>query len=229
MKKYIMTICLLVSACASPQYNFRSSAAISEGKNQTIKVVSPDKTVASTKLKTFFENKLKENGFKVVSSEKKSRYGFVYGITSKSWQSMETQAIWGPTAINSINTQTSGYLYGDAYTNYNFYSPYSASADTDFNASYNGISNTDINYDYGITGYQNVIVNNFQINFTSLMLDYKTQEVVYEGHLVGTEPVDNDAFADYVMDIYSKQPMFMNNNIVFTCKSQNTQRICLHK
>lgn len=61
------------------------------------------------------------------------------------------------------------------------------------------------------------------------MLNYKTQEVVYEGHLVGTEPVDNDAFADYVMDIYSKQPMFMNNNIVFTCKSQNTQIICLHK
>ena len=229
MKKFIILICLYLSACATPTYTFNSNAAVSSGKNQTIFVTSPDKSVLATKLKTFFEAVLKDNGFKVVSNKQKAKYVFIYGITRKEWKSLETQAIWGPTSINSINTNNSGTILGTSTKDYNIYSPYNASSYTNYNANYMGTSNTNVSYNYGITGYDNVIVNHFRIIFASLILDMKTEQVVYEGTLVGTQPIDSSEFYNYIQDVYTKYPLLIQTSISLTCETKNALGSCFEK
>lgn len=158
MKKiYIPFISFLVCGCVSPQYEFKVNSAINAGNNKTIKIISPDKSVGVTRLKPFFEKQLKSYGFKIVSSDKKSNYGFVYGIQSKSWQTMETIPVMGETSVRSISTDVRGNLQGNASSYYsgNLYSPgyYDGIADTSYNGSYYGASNTNISYNYGIKGY----------------------------------------------------------------------------
>lgn len=233
MKKFLVALTLLVSACASPKYGFKINTAISEGNNKTIKVVSPDKNVSSTKLKLFFEDILKSNGFKVVADNKKSDYGFVYGINSKSWQSMETIPVYGKTGIRSINTNSYGHLSGNSssYHTGNLYSSgyYSGTTDTSFQGSYYGSSNTNFEYDYGITGYHNAVINHYNITFTALIMDYKTKDVVYEGILTTAEYNDVDTFAGYVQDLYVKYPMFMNIDIQLFCENINGTNVCNSK
>ncbi len=118
MKKFAYYLLVLVCGCASPQYELKINSTIDTGGNKTIKVVSPDKNVATTKLKLFFEEQLKSYGFRIVSANKNSDYGFVYGIQTKNWQTVDTIPIWGKTGINSINTNTFGNMQGNASTYY---------------------------------------------------------------------------------------------------------------
>lgn len=229
MNKFFVLMCLSLSACTAPTYTFNSTAALTSGQNKTIILESPDKSVLTTKLRTFFETVLKDNGFKVVSNKQKAAYVFAYGIARKEWQSLETQPVWGPTSINSINTNNSGMIFGNSVSDYNMYSPYNASSYTHYNANYMGTSNTQVSYNYGITGYDNVVVNHFRLVFASLILDVEKNQIVYEGTLVGTQPIDDYEFYNYIQDVYNKYPLFMQSSISLICETKNAIGYCIEK
>lgn len=199
---------MLVGCATDPQYNFRTGASINGANGKTVKVITPTKTVVATKLKVFFEDLLKNNGFKIVKADKKSQYGFVFGIENRSWQTLKTVPVCGKTGIRSINTNTNGTLSGFYNGSSSLYGNGYASHFGNYQGNYNGYSHTSVEYDYGVTGYHNAVVNNFQIDFTALLMDYKTSEIVYEGHLTGTEYVSEENLAEYVRDVYGKYPFF---------------------
>ncbi len=218
MKKILFVLILLLSGCTSSSYLYKTSTVISEGNKNTIKIVTPDIGIAATRLKPVFESLLKQNGFKIVSPQEPSVYGFVYGITSKSWQSLETVPIVSPTSINSINSHSYGNINGRA--------SYWGNGFGTFNGSYSGFNNASIDYNYGVTGYHNAVVDNFQINFTAMIMDYKTHEIVYEGHLIGLENISDDDFALFVEDVFSKYPFLMENDIELDCKKNGIIGAC---
>jgi hypothetical protein len=229
MKKVIFLFCLLGGCANIPVYDFKVDTALESGKDKTISIGSPEKGIEITKLKPFFEDILKENGFKIVSGKQKARYGFVYGIQSKSWQSMQTIPVYGKTGISSIDTTSYGHMSGDSFGSYsgNYYKGgFDGIYSGGYNGSYSGSSHTDINYDYGVTGYHNAIVNNFRIDYVGLILDYKTNEVVYSSSLSGYSYVDKMDFAMYIMDIYTKLPFLFPTRNRFKCALGREEGIC---
>lgn len=67
---------------------------------------------------------------------------------------------------------------------------------------------------------------NYLTDFTAMIMDYKTKEIVYESHLIGNEAVSREDFAEYVKDVYSKYPMFMNIQEEFYCYKNGQIGIC---
>lgn len=226
MRKFLTAICFfLLSGCASPAYHFQATSLIHEGKGNTVKIVSPDNSVAMGKLKPFFEDILKNNGFKVVSADKNAKYGFVYGINRRAWQSMKTIPVVEPTGIRSIHTNSYGNVTGNSYGNYSGTSAirpgmvyHNGNYNGTYNASYSGTSDTSVEYNYGVTGYHNAIVNNFLMSFTVLMMDFKTKQLVFESQLVTSEYNDDSDFVEYAKDIYSKYPFFMDKKMDLVCQ-----------
>ncbi len=219
MKKLVFLLCAFLCGCVSePLYGFKSISVIEGGNKEKIFVASPQKTAVATQIKYFFEKQLKNNGFQIVQPGQKARYGLTFGFDSKQWQSMRTVPIFGETSVRSVNTDSYGNLNGT----YN----YMGNGFGMYHANYLGGSNSTVDYNYGLKGYQNVIDNHFQIDFTVMMMDFETRQIVYESHLIGLEPINNENFAEYVRDVYSKYPMFVNQQMELNCYKNGVTGVC---
>lgn len=213
MKKLVVCLFLILASCATPTHYLTIDSLLTNPKGSTINIDSPYQTVAITQLKSFFENILRQNGFKVVKSASQAQYSFILGIEKQSWQSARTVPVWGPTGISSINTNTTGFLSGNSFGNY-------------YTGNYMGNSTSTVNYNYGITGYHNVIDNHFLISFLALIRDNKSKNAVYETSFQSYIPVDDTVFAKFVMHVYSMYPLLYNNNVDLFCSHEDLAIYC---
>ena len=195
MKRFLLVLSLFLNGCvASPTYNYKITSLISTGKGKTIKIVPAEKSVLATQMKDFYREKLKAEGFKVV--EGSANYTFTYGTNSQFWQTAQTLPTYGITGINSINT------YGNATT---------------FGNNTFGHSTSYVNYNYGINGYQNVMVDHYFKSFMAIITDNKTNDVVYENSFVTSEYITDDEFMVYLKFVQNLYPMMYNTNLGFNC------------
>lgn len=227
MKKILTMLALLISlqGCAPVYtYNFTSATAFTPKKNELVFIAPNTSGVIATQTKPFVEDLLTQNNLKITNNIKKAKYVAVYGIGAKSWQTQRTVPVWGKTGINSINTTTYGNsntnLYGNfnSYTNYgyrnsNTYGNFSGNANT---SSYSN-SHTTVNYDYGITGYHNVIDNHFLRMFSISLLEIKNKSVVYEASVTTDNICDETEFMEYVKYIYMQNPQMDNIRTSYNC------------
>ena len=210
MKKnicYLFLFSCLCSCAPAPQYNVKNSVAEIPEVGKSFWITSPHQTVASTKMISYFKDYLKNNGYKVVDNRKNVRYGLALGVEAQSWQTQRTVPVFGKTGINSINTHSYGMantnLYGMA-NRYGNATAYNANAFTN----YSGNSYTTVNYDYGITGYQNVTDTHHKKWFQIVIIDFKTENVIVESTITTPEYVDDEAFVSYVQQIYNGASIF---------------------
>lgn len=234
MKRYFLFLLLLVGGCVhTPQYVLKTSTLIDGGSGKSINIVTPDTGVDATKLRIFWEQRLKESGFKIVSPNKKSDYSMAFGINRSSWQSMKTVPIMGKTGIRSINTNSFGNVTGSSTgfyngtTNYGYgYARHRGQYDGNYNANYWGTSQTTVDYETGVVGYQNVVVDNFFIVFAMSIVDNKTDDVVFETVFSGNTPVSNSLFAQFVENVYTKTPLFTGGYVRLRCAGTKEGPMC---
>ena len=208
MRRKFLFLCLCLSSCAPvPQYYVKNSVAEMPETGKSFWITSPHQTVSSTKMTSYIKDYLKNNGYKVVDNRKNARYGLALGVESQSWQTQRTVPVWGKTGINSINTNSYGTantnLYGTA-NRYGNTTAYNANALTN----YSGNSYTTVDYDYGVTGYQNVIDNHHKKWFQIVVMDYKTNNVIVESTITTPDYIDDDSFILYVQQIYNNTSIF---------------------
>ena len=215
MKKYILLVVLFLCGC-STQYYLQTSSTLENGNNSTIKIVSPHNSAAITKLKHFLTKQLKEQEFKIVSAEKKSRYGLVFGIEHRSWQTKTPLPLFGHTGIKSIDTTSFGNTFGNFDINRYDENYYAGS----FHAIQNNQSMTDIEYETGIVGFQDIVENNYQTTFTLIIVDYKTHEVVADSSLISTENLSENDFAKIIEQVYSQYPLLKSFNLELICDNR---------
>lgn len=208
MRKSILWAYLFLCSCAPvPQYYVRNSVAETPESGKTFLVEAPNPTVYSTMMLSYMKDYLKDRGYKIVDNKKNARYGLAFGVEAQDWQTQKTVPVWGRTGINSINTNS----YGMANTNmYGTASMYGNTAVLNANSytNYSGYSNTTVNYDYGVTGFQNVIVNNHIKRFQLIVFDFKKKNVIVQSTITTTDYVDNDTFLSYVKNIYNDISIF---------------------
>lgn len=195
MKKIALILCLFISACASiPNYNYKVTSLIPDGKGKTIKIIPAEKSVLATQMKEFYSERLKNEGFKIV--ENNANYTFTYGNDSQYWQTMQTVPTYGRTGVRSVNTYGTASTYG--------------------NTTY-GNSTSYVNYDYGINGYQNVVEDHYLKSFMAIITDNKSKDVVYEASFVTTEYITDEEFMTYLKQVQSQYPMMLNTNVGLLC------------
>lgn len=209
MKKILILSLLMLQGCA-PTANFYLNNSIAvEPKKEGFIVFSPDKSVATTKLIEYFTDYLKNSGYKVVDTPSKAKYGFVFSIKTDTWQSMRSVPVWGKTGISSINTHS----FGTANTNLNGHaSQYGNTTYINGNAtsSYSGNTFSTVNYNYGITGYQNIIDNNYLKSFYAILIDNKTQNILGEFKISTGEYINDDDFVNVIQNMYATTPLFIS-------------------
>lgn len=234
MKIFFVFLLLLVGGCVhTPQYVLKTSTLIDGGSGKSINIVTPDTGVDTTKLGMFWEQRLKESGFKIVSPSKKSDYSMAFGINRSSWRSMKTVPIMGKTGIRSIDTNSFGNVTGSSTgfyngtTNYGYgYARHRGQYDGNYNANYWGTSQTTVDYETGVVGYQNVVVNNFFIAFVMSIVDNKTDDVVFETVFSGNTPVSNSLFVQSLENVYSQIPLFADVEMRIRCIVEKGVSVC---
>lgn len=234
MKIFFTFLLLLVGGCVHvPQYVLKTNTLIDGGSGKSINIVTPDTGVDATKLRMFWEQRLKESGFKIVSPNKKSDYSMAFGINRSSWQSMKTVPIMGKTGIRSINTNSFGNITGSSSglyngtTNYGYgYARHQGQYNGNYNANYWGTSQTTVDYETGVVGYQNVVVDNFFIVFAMSIVDNKMDDVVFETVFSGNTPVSNSLFVQSLENVYSQIPLFVDVGMRIRCIVEKGVSVC---
>lgn len=212
MKK-LLSFFIILSGCAYvPTYTLNTSSMLDSGQGKTVVLVTAAPSVHLSRLKDVLSDVLKQNGFKVVNTSK-ADYALMFGIEHRAWQSMRTVPVWGKTGINSIQSSGAGNMFGSSYGSM-FYGNYSGNAETN------------VNYDYGITGYHNMLVDNYISAFVMVMQNLKTTDVVYE-MIFKVPAYENDQnLVMFVEDVLSKYPLFMNNSLELQCSLNGSYGSC---
>ena len=104
--------------------------------------------------------------------------------------------------------------------------PFHLSSNVNFYANHKKTSQIDVDYDSDIIGYDNVVVNNFQIRFSAHIVDNNTNDIIYESYLIGNKKIDKTSFTDYIFDVYSKYQLLSNINIDLYCEHKNMNTLC---
>ena len=224
MKKYMFLLSLLLASCSSsPQYIFKSQIAFTPQNKNLVYVNGVSRDVLTTKLKPVIEGYLQQNHLQITNNLKKAKYVANYGVTSESYQTTTAVPIFGKTGINSINTSSNGYINGNSFGTYGY-----GMYDGSYNANYFGNTQTTVNYDYGVTGYSQVVENHFMRIFALILKDVKTDSVVYEASIVGNEFSEESEFFDYVKLIFLQNPVMMDALVSYDCYTEQNS-VCMPK
>lgn len=246
MKKILLLLLFFLAGCRSnPLYYYSSRNAGEDLSGKKVVVLEPGGSITNTKAANVLNDILKNNGMKsqlmteAMKKKKQPDYIATADIRKTSWQSFKTVPVWGKTGISSVNTTTRGNLYGNSYGTYDGITNYGYNGASHYgtyngysNYNYNGTSNTTVNYDYGVTGYQNVVVNNYlSCFFISIRkydnkAQYSNLKVVHESRICVDDYSNDDEFLAYAKDIYTKNLMFMDSSGVYECTMNGISGAC---
>lgn len=218
MKKCIIVFCLFIVSCTStPEYVFKTQIAFKPQNNTLVYINGASKDVLTTKLKPIVEEYLVQNHLKVTDNLKKAKYVANYGVISEAYQTTTAVPVFGKTGINSINTYSNGFLNGNSFGTYGY-----GMYDGSYTANYFGNTQTTVNYDYGVTGYSQVIENHFMRIFALILKDVKTDSVVYEASIIGNTFSEDNEFLNYIKQIYLQNPIMMDALIQYDCYTEQS-------
>lgn len=247
IKKYFFLMVLLLSACSTPIYYYSSSNTGENLSGKKVFILDVGDNVTNSKMENMLSEILSQNNIKaqmlsdVVNKKPKPKPDYVASawIKKMSYQQARTVPVWGKTGISSINTtsygNTSGNLYGNydyttkygynnAYTTGNLYGNYNTNSYTN--------TNTTVNYDYGITGYQNVI-DTYYLTCSNVVIkkyaenrDYSIMKTVHESKICVDTYSNDDEFLAYVKDIYNQNLIFTDNKAQYTCEFNGYNGVC---
>lgn len=164
----IVLVTILMTSCVSTTYlsngyGTKYVTSVNSWGNydiigKTFYIESGSESVLSTDLEfreyaSYLAENLKLQGAIITTDKKNADMCILmnYSIADESYTETIPIPIWGRTGISSINTtsRTSGSAYGSAYS-YGGYTSGSVYGNSTTN------TQTNVNYNYGITGYQNV-------------------------------------------------------------------------
>lgn len=239
-KSFLLGIVIAITGCHSlPPYYYLSRNSGEKISDKKVMVLDVGGSLTNSKLAQATQHVLENNGTKAVlfdedlknikKNYKKPDYVAMGYIGQTSWQSVETIPVWGRTGINSVNTVSSGSLYGNVDGLYYGNGAYSAN----YGGSYIGNSYTKVNYDYGVTGYQNVVVDNylscFFLTIRKFSPDTKFQnlKVVHESQVCVYALPNDDDFIAYVNDIYSQVSIMTDMSAIFDCQVKGDVGVCV--
>lgn len=229
-KLFVFLVFPVVCACSTTEYYYVSQNAGGDLSGKNVMVLELGGSITNTKTANTLNNILNFNGMKsqlmsdVIKSKKRPEYVASARMKKTSWQTLKSVPVWGKTGINSINT--------NSYGGFNGSSTYRGGGYTTYDGSYTGTTNTTVNYDYGVTGYQNVVVNNYiscfflDIRELDPSLKFEQLKVVHDSRICADNYVKDSELLDYVTEIYSKYPMFVNSSMRFHCKKNGDAAYC---
>ncbi len=254
-KKLNLFLVFMLCGCQTPYYHYISRNTGESITGKSVVVLEKGGSVTNSRLANLLKNTLSNYNAKTITMTeatekiannklKKVDYVATIDIQKDHWQTQKTVPIWGKTGISSINTTTTGNSRTNLYGSHNSttsYNPYGFNTYGTFDAyaNTNSYSNstTNINYDYGITGYQNVIVDNYMscVNTSIRKLSLKNNikfenlPVIHESSLCIKDMASDDDLILYAQDVYNKNILLTDNTARYKCTTNGYVGICIIK
>lgn len=231
MRKAILIFCLFVSGCVHSYQGTLNYIELDNDIKPSDKItfiLPADYSTDTMAYKPFVQDFVKQKGWKITDNEKKTKYVTSFMIKKSYWQTPRQVAVYGPTSVRSVDTNSYGFGSGNYNSSTNMFlngNQANAYSSGQYNSNIYTHSQANVQYNEGIVGYRTVIDNHNLVCF--LMKTIKVNknqdlgEPVISSDFCINDIADEQLFMTYVQSTY--------NNFAFvggyptkrvTCKEQ---------
>lgn len=227
MRKAILIFCSFLSGCVHSYQGTLNYIELDNDIKPSDKItfiLPADYSTDTMAYKPFVQDFVKQKGWKITEDEKKSKYVTSFMIKKSYWQTPRQIAVYGPTSVRSVNTNSYAFGNGNYNSRTNMYlAGNSANAYTSgtYNSNIYANSNTDVQYNEGVIGYRTVIDNHNLVCFLMKTLKVQGKELsepVISSDFCIADIADEHLFMTYVESTY--------NNFAFSGGYPTKKVIC---